>query len=130
MSTTDVTSDTTAEETAARPWRDRKRYLWPLATLMPAMPFVGAGLAAATGWAGWWWIGPMILFVILPTPGPGLRRHRRQPAGASASASRPTATTAGSPTCYLPIQYASLVLCCWVWATWDLGPGRRPRPRR
>src|SRR5688572_9493218 len=67
MSTTDVTSDTTAQDSAARPWRDRKRYLWPLATVMPAMPFVGAGLTAATGWAGWWWIGPMILFVILPT---------------------------------------------------------------
>jgi alkane 1-monooxygenase len=66
MSTEFVPDTAPGNDAPQRPWRDRKRYLWPLATLMPAMPFVGAGLSAATGWAGWWWVGPMILFVILP----------------------------------------------------------------
>ena len=66
MSTTEVTTGEPTGSAPQRPWRDRKRYLWPLATVMPAMPFAGAGLVALTGSPVFWWLGPMILFVILP----------------------------------------------------------------
>ena len=30
-------------------WRDRKRYLWPVALLMPLLPFIAVAGFAATG---------------------------------------------------------------------------------
>ena len=37
-------------------WRDRKRYLWLLGTIVPLFLFVGWGLVAATGLGLFWWI--------------------------------------------------------------------------
>jgi alkane 1-monooxygenase len=120
MSTADVTAEDAREDAPQRPWRDRKRYLWPLATLMPAMPFVGAGLSAATGWALWWWIGPMILFVILPTLDLVFGATDDNPPESERERLEADRYYRWVTYLFLPIQYASLVFCCWVWATWDL----------
>jgi alkane 1-monooxygenase len=119
MSTTDVTSDA-APRAETRPWRDRKRYLWPLATLMPAMPFVGAGLSTATGSAAWWWIGPMILFVILPALDLVFGATDDNPPESERERLEADRYYRWVTYLFLPIQYASLVFCCWVWATWGL----------
>ena len=39
---------------------------------------------------------------------------------ASSSGSSRTATTAGAPTLFIPIQYAGLVFACWLWSSGDL----------
>jgi alkane 1-monooxygenase len=55
------------EAVGERPdWRDGKRYLWMLGTVVPLFLFVGWGLVNATGWRGFWWIGPMFVYVIIP----------------------------------------------------------------
>src|SRR3954470_15480903 len=51
----------------ARPtWRDRKRYLWLLGTVVPLFLFAGWGLVSLTGLALFWWIGPMVVYVLIP----------------------------------------------------------------
>ncbi|WP_375482828.1 alkane 1-monooxygenase [uncultured Jatrophihabitans sp.] len=53
---------------AARPqWRDRKRYLWLLGTVVPLFLFLGWGLVNLTGSPVFWWIGPMIIYVLIPS---------------------------------------------------------------
>ena len=47
-------------------WRDRKRYLWPLALLMPLLPFVAVAGFASTGQALFLWIGPLVILGFIP----------------------------------------------------------------
>src|ERR1700760_2108904 len=53
--------------TGERPaWRDGKRYLWLLGTVVPLFLFVGWGLVDLTGSGVFWWIGPIVLYVLIP----------------------------------------------------------------
>jgi alkane 1-monooxygenase len=47
-------------------WRDSKRYLWLLGTVVPLFLFVGWGLVNLTGLGLFWWIGPMVIYVMIP----------------------------------------------------------------
>ena len=55
---------TTAGERPA--WRDRKRYLWLVGTVVPLFLFVGWGLVNLTGLGLFWWMGPIVLYVLIP----------------------------------------------------------------
>ena len=50
----------------ARPWRDKKRFLWLVALVMPSLLFVAIGMYALTNWAIWLWIGPIVILGIVP----------------------------------------------------------------
>jgi len=47
-------------------WSDRKRYLWPLSVVVPILPFMAVGLAAATGSELAFYVGPVWMFLIIP----------------------------------------------------------------
>src|SRR3954469_18426490 len=47
-------------------WRDRKRYLWLIGLVVPSLAFIGYGLWALTGWGFWFWIGPIVILVVVP----------------------------------------------------------------
>src|SRR5919197_3671457 len=47
-------------------WRDRKRYLWLLGTVVPLFMFAGWGLVNLTGSGVFWWIGPMVVYLVIP----------------------------------------------------------------
>ena len=48
-------------------WRDRKRYLWLLGIVVPMLLFVGWGLVNLTGLALFWWMGPIVVYVVIPS---------------------------------------------------------------
>jgi alkane 1-monooxygenase len=58
---------TTAPGAAQPQWRDRKRYLWLLGTVVPLFIFAGWGLVNLTGSGVFWWIGPMVIYVLIPS---------------------------------------------------------------
>ena len=67
-----MTSQTDA--VAIGQWRDRKRHLWPMGLIAPTALFVVLPLVWAFNQLGWqtaslvfFWIGPFLLFVLLPT---------------------------------------------------------------
>lgn len=47
-------------------WRDGKRYLWLVGTIVPLFLFFGWGLVNLTGLGLFWWIGPMVIYVAIP----------------------------------------------------------------
>ncbi|MFF3566493.1 alkane 1-monooxygenase [Nocardia jiangxiensis] len=58
----------------SRQWRDRKRYLWLLGLVAPTALLVAAALVRVFNWFGWqavspvwWWIGPILVYVLLPS---------------------------------------------------------------
>ncbi len=52
--------------TAGLTWRDRKRHLWPVALLMPLLPFVAVAGFAASGRSVWLWVGPLVILGLVP----------------------------------------------------------------
>ena len=53
-------------ETKTVTWRDRKRHLWPVALLMPMLPFVAVAGFATTGLSAFLWIGPIVILGLVP----------------------------------------------------------------
>ncbi len=47
-------------------WHDGKRYLWLLGLVVPALPFLAMGLHVWTGLSVFLWLGPFVLFVVVP----------------------------------------------------------------
>lgn len=47
-------------------WKDKKRYLWLIALVVPSLAFAALGLHALTGWGVWLWIGPIVVLGIVP----------------------------------------------------------------
>ena len=68
-----TTSEKSSHGEVTPQWRDRKRYLWLFGLVAPT----SLGLAAVLVWAChqlgwdrpaavWWWIGPLLVYVLLP----------------------------------------------------------------
>src|SRR5262249_40738768 len=47
-------------------WRDKKRYLWLIGLVVPSLAFIAIGMWRLTGWGAWFWIGPVVILVIVP----------------------------------------------------------------
>ena len=47
-------------------WKDTKRYLWLLGTVVPLFLYLGWGLVNLTGWGIFWWMGPIFVYGIIP----------------------------------------------------------------
>ena len=103
------------------PWRDKRRYLWPLGTVMPALPIAAYGLVHLTGLSLFWWIGPIILFIILPALDMLIGRTDDNPPDSERARLEADKYYRWITYLFLPIQYVSLVFSCWVWATQGLG---------
>ncbi len=84
MTTAPIRRDTSHDDTVdPLVWRDKKRYLWLLGLIPPTAMFVALGIIAASNWLGsrfdtpithaiatispmWWWIGPILVYALLP----------------------------------------------------------------
>jgi alkane 1-monooxygenase len=102
------------------PWRDTRRYLWPLGTVMPALPIAAYGLVHLTGLALFWWLGPIILFVVLPALDLLIGRTADNPPDSERARLEADRYYRWITYLFLPVQYVSLAFTCWVWATQDL----------
>jgi len=116
----DLASPNANPMAAEIPWHDTKRYAWLLGLLVPAIPFGAGILYALTGWGISWWYGPILIFVIFPfiDTAAGLDGHN--PPTSLIDWLEQDKYYRRITYMYLPIQYASLVWACWVWAYSDI----------
>ena len=47
-------------------WKDNKRYLWLIGLVVPSLAFVAFAGWHVTGFGGFFWIGPLVILVIVP----------------------------------------------------------------
>ncbi|WP_433537738.1 alkane 1-monooxygenase [Micromonospora sp. CA-249363] len=112
-----VDTDPTVEPVA---WRDHRKPLWPLALLVPALPFAGFALWRSTG-VGWaWWLTPVVVFGLIPVIDLLLGDDRRNPPEEAVPRLAADGYYRWLTYLYLPAQYAALVICCAVWTRDDL----------
>ncbi|OYN79954.1 alkane 1-monooxygenase [Mycolicibacterium sphagni] len=102
--------------TAAPHWRDPKRHLWLLGTIVPGLvglSWLGADL---TGEGAFWWCGALITFVVMPAMDHLVGADSDGPSDDSLAWLEADPFYRWATYLYLPCQYLSLVFACWLWA--------------
>jgi alkane 1-monooxygenase len=101
-------------------WRDPKRYLWPLGLVVPLLPFLAVGLVELTGLGVFWWAGPFVVFVVMPLLDWLVGKDAENPPESAIKHLEEDRYYRWCTSLYLPLQYASLVGACALWASGSL----------
>lgn len=104
----------------SRTWRDKKRYLWLVALIMPSLLFVAMGMYAMTDWATWLWIGPLVILGIVPLIDLATGRDTSNPPTDLIESLEQDKYYRWITYLFLPLQYAGFIASFYVIATWDL----------
>ncbi|WP_072687937.1 alkane 1-monooxygenase [Rhodococcus marinonascens] len=109
-------------------WRDKKRYLWPLGLNPPTTVFTAIGLVWAFERIGlgavapvWWWIGPFIVYVMLPILDIFFGPDGDNPPDEVMEWLENDKYYRYCTYAYIPLQFVSLVMACYLWSATDLG---------
>ncbi|MCC3653880.1 alkane 1-monooxygenase [Streptomyces sp. S07_1.15] len=97
-------------------WRDGKRYLWLLGLVLPAFPFAAWGLAAATGHGVFWWLLLPVVFGVIPLVDLLVGKDSDNPPDSVLAWLESDRYYRWCTYLFLPLQYAGLVLACWLWS--------------
>ncbi|MFI8914559.1 alkane 1-monooxygenase [Streptomyces sp. NPDC053513] len=109
-----------APEAPAAAWRDPKRWLWLFGLLIPAFPFLSWGLVNATGLRLFWWTGTLVLYVVFPVVDHLIGKDSANPPDSAIAHLEQDRYYRWCTYLYLPLQYAGLVLGCWLITRGDL----------
>ncbi|GAB2628195.1 alkane 1-monooxygenase [Prescottella soli] len=108
-------------------WRDKKRYLWLLGLVPPTAVFVAMALVWATNAVGlgvvasvWWWIGPILVYVLIPTIDVVLGTDGQNPPDEVMEQLENDRFYRWCTWAYLPFQLLTLVAACYLWTADDL----------
>jgi len=104
----------------APPWTDPKRYLWLLGLIVPLIPFMAAGLAAATGLGAFYWFGPVLVFAIIPALDLLIGKDAANPPDSAIKWLEEDRYYRWCTYVFLPLQLASLVFSCALWSSGEL----------
>lgn len=111
---------TAATASPARVWNDRKRYLYVQALIVPAMPFVAGLLVALSGWSGFWWLGPVLLYGLMPILDFRLGLDTENPPEELAKQIDDDRWYRYCTYAYIPVQFAGLIWAARLWGQGDL----------
>jgi alkane 1-monooxygenase len=104
----------TVPDGSTQAWRDKKRYLWLIGLVVPSLAFSGYGLWALTGLSVWFWIGPIVILVVVPAVDLIAGLDRSNPPDDVLEALEKDRYYRWVTYLFLPIQYAGFVGAFWV----------------
>src|SRR3712207_2407823 len=110
-----------AVELSPATWKDPKRYAWLLGLLVPLLPLMAWGLVSLTGLGVFWFWGPMFVFGVMPLLDTVIGKDNANPPDSVLKWLEQDRYYRWCTYVFIPLQYASLVLACWLWSTGDLG---------
>ena len=102
-------------------WRDPKRYAWLLGLLVPLLPLMAWGLVELTGLGVFWFWGPMFLYVLMPALDTLIGKDSANPPDSVLKWLEQDRYYRWCTYAFLPLQFGSLLLACWLWGTQGLG---------
>ncbi|WP_327151152.1 alkane 1-monooxygenase [Nocardia sp. NBC_01329] len=122
-----TTSEMGSRDEVAPQWRDRKRYLWLFGLVAPT----ALGLAAALVWIChrlgwqhvapvWWWIGPLLVYVLLPTLDRLFGPDGQNPPEEAMRQLEHDRYYRYCVYAFIPFQLISLVFAAYLWTATDL----------
>ncbi len=111
----------------AAAWRDKKRYLWLLGLIVPTMLFLMLPIVWGLNSLGWhtgsqlpFWIGPILLYVLLPTLDLWIGADGQNPPDEVMQQLENDRFYRYSVYAYIPFQYASTILGAYLFTASDL----------
>lgn len=102
--------------TPATRWHDPKRYLWLLGLIVPTLVASSWIAAYATGFAVFWWSGLILAFGIIPVLDEVVGADVDNPPDSALARLENDRFYRWATYLYLPLQYLSLMLACWLWS--------------
>jgi alkane 1-monooxygenase len=112
--------DSNDEALAVPTWRDGKRYAWLLGLLVPSLPLAAWGLVELTGLGLFWFIGPFVVFGVFPVLDLIIGTDQENPPDGVIAWLEEDRYYRWCTYLYIPLQYVSLVVACWLWSSGDL----------
>ncbi len=113
----EIRGESRPNETAPAPsWRDRKRYLWLFSAAVPALVVISWFGALTTGLGVFWWSGSLLAFAAMPLLDHLVGPDARNPPDDALARLEQEPFYRWATYLYLPAQYLSLLLACWLWA--------------
>ena len=100
--------------------KDRKRHLWLIGLVVPSLAFVALGMHALTGWSVWFWVGPIVILVIVPAIDLMTGLDRSNPPDDVIEALEQDRYYRWITYLFLPIQYAGFLGAMAVVGGWDV----------
>ncbi|MET0896665.1 MAG: alkane 1-monooxygenase [Mycobacterium sp.] len=97
-------------------WRDAKRYLWLLAAAVPCLVGLSWFAVLATGWSWLWWLGSLLTFAVMPLSDYLIGRDGGEAPDSAYIDLDQDRFYRWTTYLYLPNQYGSLLLACWLWS--------------
>ncbi len=101
-------------------WTDPKRYAWLLGIIVPLAPFMAWGAVAASGFEGFWLLGPLLVFVAFPLLDIAVGVDPTNPPDSVLKFLEQDRYYRWCTYVFIPVQYAGLVLACWLWSNGEL----------
>ncbi len=101
-------------------WTDPKRYLWLLGLVVPLIPLLAWGLVEATGLGAFYWLGPVVVFGLIPALDLLIGKDAANPPESAIAWLEQDRWYRWCTYLFLPLQYASLVLSCALWGSGEL----------
>jgi alkane 1-monooxygenase len=102
-------------------WTDGKRYAWLLGIIVPLGPFFAYLYWQLSGFGGFWFIGPVLVFGIFPVLDMLIGLDPTNPPDSVLKYLEQDRYYRWCTYLFIPIQYAGLIFACWVWSSGDLG---------
>ena len=95
-------------------WRDPKARWWWLGLVVPLLPLVGLAAWQVRGGEAWLWIGPVVLYGLVPLLDAWLGEDRSNPPEAAVAALTADRRYNRVLLAFVPVQLAGLVLALWA----------------
>jgi len=101
-------------------WSDPKRYLWLFGLVVPLLPFIAYGMVELTGSGLLWWVGPFVVFVLIPFLDQVIGKDAENPPDSAIKWLEQDRYYRWCTYVFIPLQYAGLVFACTQWANGGL----------
>ncbi|MTD43278.1 alkane 1-monooxygenase [Conexibacter sp. W3-3-2] len=111
-----------AEAVPTPAWTDGKRYAWLLGLIVPLSPFIAWGVDAAWSVPAIWFIGPVLVFVLMPILDTAIGTDEENPPDSVIKWLENDRYYRWCTYAFLPLQYGALILAGALWSSGDLGP--------
>jgi alkane 1-monooxygenase len=101
-------------------WTDGKRYAWLLGIIVPLSPFFAWFYWSLTDFGGFWFIGPVLVFMVFPLLDMAIGMDSTNPPDSVLKFLEQDRYYRWCTYLFIPIQYAGLVFACWMWGSSEL----------
>ncbi|HET9184875.1 MAG TPA: alkane 1-monooxygenase [Solirubrobacterales bacterium] len=110
------------EEVEVNPaaWTDPKRYSWLLAIIVPLAPIIAFGWWSLTGFGFLWFLGPFLVFAAFPLLDIAIGMDASNPPDSILKFLEQDRYYRWCTYLFIPVQYAGLILACYLWSSGDL----------